>query len=82
MLALVSVSDKRGLVPFGQGLKDLGFKILSTGGTLDALKQAGVTATKVSELGEANWQRIDRALLAPNRHMFTSRTSPSPEVRV
>ena len=49
MLALLSVSDKRGLVPFAQGLVELGFRLLSTGGTLDALKKAGVPATKVSE---------------------------------
>ena len=49
MLALLSVSDKRGLVPFAQGLVRLGFKLLSTGGTLEALKAAGVPATRVSE---------------------------------
>ncbi len=49
MLALLSVSDKRGLVPFAQGLVRLGFSILSTGGTLDALKAGGVPAKKVSE---------------------------------
>ena len=49
MLALLSVSDKRELVPFAQGLVRLGFKLLSTGGTLEALKAAGVPATKVSD---------------------------------
>jgi phosphoribosylaminoimidazolecarboxamide formyltransferase/IMP cyclohydrolase len=49
VLALLSVSDKRGLVPFAQGLVRVGFQLLSTGGTLDALKKAGVPATKVSE---------------------------------
>jgi phosphoribosylaminoimidazolecarboxamide formyltransferase/IMP cyclohydrolase len=49
VLALLSVSDKRGLVPFAQGLVRLGFSILSTGGTLDALTAAGVPARKVSE---------------------------------
>ncbi len=49
VLALLSVSDKRGLVPFAQGLVRLGFKLLSTGGTLDALKAAQVPATQVSE---------------------------------
>ncbi|MBK7863994.1 MAG: bifunctional phosphoribosylaminoimidazolecarboxamide formyltransferase/IMP cyclohydrolase [Archangiaceae bacterium] len=49
VLALLSVSDKRGLVPFAQGLVRLGFSILSTGGTLEALKAAGVPAKKVSE---------------------------------
>jgi phosphoribosylaminoimidazolecarboxamide formyltransferase/IMP cyclohydrolase len=49
LLALLSVSDKRGLVPFAQGLVRLGYSILSTGGTLDALKAANVPARKVSE---------------------------------
>ncbi len=49
MLALLSVSDKRGLVPFAQGLVRLGYRLLSTGGTLEALKAAGIPATQVSE---------------------------------
>ncbi|HLM46437.1 MAG TPA: bifunctional phosphoribosylaminoimidazolecarboxamide formyltransferase/IMP cyclohydrolase, partial [Myxococcaceae bacterium] len=49
MLALLSVSDKRGLVPFAQGLVGLGFELLSTGGTLAALQAAGIKAKKVSE---------------------------------
>ena len=49
MIALLSVSDKRGLVPFSRGLVDLGFQLLSTGGTLQALKDAGLPARKVSE---------------------------------
>ena len=48
MLALLSVSDKRGLVPFAQGLIRSGYTLLSTGGTLDALKAAGVAARKVA----------------------------------
>jgi phosphoribosylaminoimidazolecarboxamide formyltransferase/IMP cyclohydrolase len=49
VLALLSVSDKRGLVPFAQGLVQRGYRLLSTGGTLTALQAAGVPATKVSE---------------------------------
>ncbi|HSP18969.1 MAG TPA: bifunctional phosphoribosylaminoimidazolecarboxamide formyltransferase/IMP cyclohydrolase, partial [Myxococcaceae bacterium] len=49
MIALLSVSDKRGLVPFARGLVDLGFQLLSTGGTLQALKEADLPARKVSE---------------------------------
>ncbi|MDC0708519.1 bifunctional phosphoribosylaminoimidazolecarboxamide formyltransferase/IMP cyclohydrolase [Stigmatella sp. ncwal1] len=49
VLALLSVSDKRGLVPFAQGLAQRGFQLLSTGGTLAALQAAGVAATPVSE---------------------------------
>ena len=49
MIALLSVSDKRGLVPFARGLVDLGFQLLSTGGTLQALTEGGLPARKVSE---------------------------------
>ncbi|HEX9507920.1 MAG TPA: bifunctional phosphoribosylaminoimidazolecarboxamide formyltransferase/IMP cyclohydrolase, partial [Myxococcales bacterium] len=49
MLALLSVSDKQGIVPFAEGLVKLGFTILSTGGTLEHLRKAGVPAGKVSE---------------------------------
>jgi phosphoribosylaminoimidazolecarboxamide formyltransferase/IMP cyclohydrolase len=49
VIALLSVSDKRGLVPFARGLVDLGFQLLSTGGTLQELEKSGVPARKVSE---------------------------------
>ena len=42
--ALVSVSDKTGLLPFAQGLHALGWRILSTGGTLKFLTGNGVPA--------------------------------------
>ncbi len=45
--ALISVSDKRGIVPFAQGLVDLGWEIISTGGTFAALRQGGVPAVAV-----------------------------------
>jgi phosphoribosylaminoimidazolecarboxamide formyltransferase/IMP cyclohydrolase len=41
-VALLSVSDKSGLLPFAQGLRDLGFTLLSTGGTAKALREAGL----------------------------------------
>jgi phosphoribosylaminoimidazolecarboxamide formyltransferase/IMP cyclohydrolase len=47
--ALVSVSDKRGLLELARALAALEVEILSTGGTLEALKAAGVPATKVSD---------------------------------
>lgn len=47
--ALLSVADKSGLVPFAQRLAAQGWKILSTGGTLSALKAAGVEAQQVSD---------------------------------
>lgn len=47
--ALLSVSDKRGLVPFAKGLSELGVEILSTGGTCRALHEAGVDVLEVSD---------------------------------
>ncbi len=47
--ALVSVSDKSGLIPFASGLAGLGIEILSTGGTAHRLRDAGVAAIEVSE---------------------------------
>ncbi|MGE5513761.1 MAG: bifunctional phosphoribosylaminoimidazolecarboxamide formyltransferase/IMP cyclohydrolase [Bacteroidota bacterium] len=47
--ALISVSDKTGLVEFARKLADAGIEILSTGGTAGALKQAGIAVKDVSE---------------------------------
>jgi phosphoribosylaminoimidazolecarboxamide formyltransferase/IMP cyclohydrolase len=46
--ALLSVSDKRGLIPFARGLAELGVEILSTGGTWRKLESAGIEAFEVS----------------------------------
>lgn len=48
--ALISVSDKTGLVPFAQKLQELGIQIISTGGTMQALKEAGIPVTYVSDV--------------------------------
>lgn len=47
--ALVSVSDKRGLIPFVTGLTELGVEVLSTGGTCRQLRDAGLKVIEVSE---------------------------------
>ena len=47
--ALISVSDKTGLVPLGQALSQRGVEILSTGGSAAALRQGGVAVTEVSD---------------------------------
>jgi phosphoribosylaminoimidazolecarboxamide formyltransferase/IMP cyclohydrolase len=41
--ALLSVSDKTGLVEFARGLAQLGWELLSTGGTAQELRTAGLT---------------------------------------
>ncbi len=47
--ALISVSDKTGLIPFARFLEKQKIEILSTGGTLKALKEAGIHAIPVEE---------------------------------
>ena len=49
MRALISVSDKSGVVEFAKGLEALGWEILSTGGTYKVLKENGIKALEVSE---------------------------------
>lgn len=48
--ALLSVSDKRGLVEFASGLVGQGWEIVSTGGTARALGEAGVPVTQVADV--------------------------------
>ena len=47
--ALISVSDKTGIVPFAQGLSDLNIEILSTGGTYKLLASANISAIEISD---------------------------------
>src|SRR5258706_7980708 len=48
--ALISVTDKTGVVEFAAGLRDLGVEIISTGGTARALHEGGVAVREVSEV--------------------------------
>ncbi|MBL8996757.1 MAG: bifunctional phosphoribosylaminoimidazolecarboxamide formyltransferase/IMP cyclohydrolase [Gemmatimonadales bacterium] len=48
--ALLSVSDKSGLVEFATGLRDRGYSLLSTGGTAKALRTAGLAVTDVADV--------------------------------
>src|SRR5690348_8147186 len=48
--ALISVSDKSGLIDFARGLSSHGVEIVSTGGTAKALKDGGLKVMDVSEL--------------------------------
>lgn len=48
--ALVSVSDKTGLLDFVKGLVDCGYEIISTGGTYRALKEGGVSCLGIEEV--------------------------------
>ena len=48
--ALLSVSDKTGIVKLAQFLHDIGVEIISTGGTMKALQEAGIPVTYVSDV--------------------------------
>lgn len=48
--ALISVSDKQGIAEFGRALADLGFHLLSTGGTAGFLEKAGVPVEHVEDV--------------------------------
>ncbi|HCC03784.1 MAG TPA: bifunctional phosphoribosylaminoimidazolecarboxamide formyltransferase/inosine monophosphate cyclohydrolase [Clostridiales bacterium] len=50
MKALISVSDKTGIVEFAKGLEKNGVEIISTGGTFKKLKEEGVNVKEISEL--------------------------------
>lgn len=48
--ALISVSDKQGIVEFARGLNKLGYHIISTGGTARTIMEAGIEVSTVSEI--------------------------------
>ena len=50
MRALISVSDKTGIVEFAKELENLGVEIISTGGTHKKLQEAGIIVTGISEV--------------------------------
>ncbi len=50
MRALISVSDKRGVVDFAKALKKLGWDIIATGGTMTKLREAGVEVINISDV--------------------------------
>ena len=47
--ALISVSDKTGIIDLAKGLADLGIKIMSTGGTAKSIRENGIEVTEVSD---------------------------------
>ncbi len=50
MRALISVSDKRGIVEFAKSLKELGWDIIATGGTMTKLREAGIEVINISDV--------------------------------
>ena len=50
MRALLSVSDKEGIGAFATSLVELGFEIISTGGTFKTLQEVGIGAIEIDEI--------------------------------
>src|SRR5437773_10220603 len=50
MRALLSVSDKRGIVDFARQLVELGWEIISTGGTAEALRREGIAVIPIEQV--------------------------------
>ncbi len=50
MRALISVSDKRGVVDFARALRDLGWEVIATGGTMKLLRDSGVETVNISDV--------------------------------
>ena len=48
--ALISVSDKVGVIEFAKGLQDLSYEIISTGGTAKTLADAGIPVISISDI--------------------------------
>ena len=74
--ALISVSDKSGVVSFAQALSDLGIEILSTGGTASLLRQEGRRGSDDATMPEAVIVPID--LVVVNLYPF-EQTITSPD---
>ena len=82
MKAILSVSDKTGLIDFARGLAELGVEIYSTGGTHRALDAAGIPATvhlRPHRLpGDPRRPRQDAAPRRPRRHPRPPRQAGPP----
>ncbi len=48
--ALISVSEKRGVIDFAKKLSEMGVKIISTGGTANKLSEPGVSVVSVESI--------------------------------
>ena len=48
--ALISVSDKKGVIAFAEGLIENGIEIISTGGTKKVLDEAGIPTISIEEV--------------------------------
>lgn len=78
--ALISVSDKRGIVEFARGLHELGVEIISTGGTARTLQEAGLSIIYISDVTKFPEMMDGRVkTLHPNVHggILARRSNPN-----
>ena len=59
--ALISVTDKSGVVEFARELNNLGYEVISTGNTFKILKEKGVNAITIDEVTKFPEMQIGRA---------------------
>ena len=79
MRALISVYDKTGIIDTAKSLSDLGWDIVSSGGTANALRDAGIAVTPVEEITQSPEMLGGRIkTLHPNIHggILADRTKP------
>ncbi|MCK4259563.1 MAG: bifunctional phosphoribosylaminoimidazolecarboxamide formyltransferase/IMP cyclohydrolase [Halanaerobiales bacterium] len=78
--ALISVSNKEGIVEFAKGIQELGFEIISTGGTARKLKESGLEIIPISEVTRFPEMMDGRVkTLHPNVHggILARRSNPN-----
>ena len=88
MKALISVSNKTGVVEFARNLISLGFEVISTSGTMKCLREAGLPITNISDVTgfpeicdgrvKTLHPAVHGALLARRDNNCLLYTSPSP----
>jgi len=66
--AIISVTDKSGVVAFAKSLSKFGVHILSTGGTAKALREGGISVTDISEYTGSCQDAPSQSPWRPARH--------------
>ena len=82
LTALLSVSDKTGIVDFARALQAQGVRLLSTGGTARLLSEAGLKVTEVAEVTEFPEMLRDRRGLAERGALFVTVGEGSDELSI
>ena len=76
----VKDADKAAFIPICRELAEMGFEILATGGTTDALKDAGVPATRINKVMEGRPHAVD-AMLSDKIALVLNTAQGAPAIR-